>query len=65
MGKGVPAAPGKARHSALGDAVKSHNFINLFSNLLLVDVSVDNTSQWHILQHNIHSALCEASPAAN
>ena len=56
----IPRKKIRYDRAALSDAVKSLNFINLLNNLPIVEVGVDNTSHCHILQHNVHSALCEA-----
>ncbi len=58
----IPRKKVRYDRAALGDADKSQTFINLLENLPEVDVSVDNTSHCHILQHNVHIALCLAFP---
>ncbi len=59
----IPRKKVRYDKASLGDPVKSLNFINLLNNLPVVKCNVDNTSHCHILQHNVHDALCEAFPS--
>ncbi len=59
----IPRKKVRYDRASLGDPVKGKEFINILNALPVIDCNVGNTSHCHILQNNVHSALCEAFPA--
>ncbi len=61
----IPRKKVRYDRASLGDPEKGKHFINLLNALPVIACNVDNTSHCHMLQHNVHSALCEAFPISN